>query len=90
MAIPIGLRSILLLESIGPEAIIDGLPADGTADVAEIRAVALLRSNRAGQASAELRAFLESGETAHGRQKPFQKWARKWAGNADFLKFDGK
>ena len=57
------LRSILLLEAVGSDAVIDGLPADGTADVAEVRAVALLRSNRAGEASAELKDLLETDET---------------------------
>ena len=53
------LRAVLLLETVGAEAALESVSADGNAELAEVRAVALLRSGRGGEAFGELEPFLD-------------------------------
>ena len=52
------LRAILLLETVGSEAVLEGVDAEGAPELAEVRAVAWLRSNRSLEAFHELEPFL--------------------------------
>lgn len=54
------LRAILLLESVGADAVLESIEAGEQAELAEVRAVALLRQDRGADAFAELQPFLDA------------------------------
>lgn len=54
------LRAILMLEAVGPQAVLDDVPADDKSDLAEVRAVAWLRQRRADEAYSELKPYADA------------------------------
>ena len=55
----IRLRAVLTLEELGPQALLDGVPAEDMAELAEVRAVARLRQRESHSAFDELAAYIE-------------------------------
>ena len=58
----IRLRAILTLEELGPQPLLDGVSTDDMADLAEVRAVALLRQCRPQTAYDELAAYIDGND----------------------------
>ncbi|GAY22778.1 hypothetical protein SFOMI_3340 [Sphingobium fuliginis] len=58
----IRLRAILTLEAVGPQALLEGVEASDNSELAEVRAVALLRQRRADAAYEELAPHIEGSD----------------------------